>query len=123
MIVIIKYILDVVFNIMLILACLAMSYAALSALISTICSDISKRRDVTRLIKENIDLKEKINQLEIELVDKELAKEYNNNKRTKNWVLVCFSFPREKSLGFFRLFYEKCLTYWYDYAIIIIEER
>ena len=84
MIVVIKYILDVVFNIMLILACLAMSYAALSALISTICSDISKRRDVTRLIKENFDLREKINRLEIELVDKELAKEYNDNKRTKN---------------------------------------
>lgn len=84
MIVVIKYILDVVFNIMLILACLAMSYAALSALISTICSDILKRRDVTRLIKENCDLREKINRLEIELVDKELAKEYNDNKRTKN---------------------------------------
>ena len=111
MIVVCKYILELVFNIMLILACLAISYAALSGLIQTIRKDFLKRREIHRLIKENIDLKEKNNQLEIELIDKELAKEYNDKKRTKNWVLVCFSFPREKSLGFFRLFYEKCLTY------------
>lgn len=84
MIIIIKYILEIIFNIMLIIACLAMSYAALSALISTVCSDISKRRDVTRLIKENCDLREKVNRLEMELVDKKLAKEYNEKRRTKN---------------------------------------
>lgn len=84
MIVVCKYILELIFNIMLILACLAMSYAALSGLIETIRKDFLKRREIGRLIKENIDLKEKINQLEIELVDKELAKEYNEKRRTKN---------------------------------------
>jgi hypothetical protein len=84
MIVVCKYILELIFNIMLILACLAMSYAALSGLIEIIRKDFLKRREIGRLIKENIDLKEKINQLEIELVDKELAKEYNEKRRTKN---------------------------------------
>lgn len=83
MILVCKYILDVVFNIMLILACLAMSYAALSGLVETIRKDFLKRKEIGRLIKENIDLKEKIQRLEIELIDKELDKEYNQNKRTE----------------------------------------
>ena len=83
MIVVCKNILELVFNIMLILACLAMSYAALSGLIETIRKDFFRRKEIHRLIKENIELKEKINQLEIELIDKELAKEYNEEKRTK----------------------------------------
>lgn len=104
--------LSIAWKVTLILGCLAMSYAIASTLVSIIYNDILNKKETSRLIKENIDLKEKINQLEIELIDKELAKEYNDDKRTKNWVLVCFSCPREKSLGFFRLFYEKCLTYW-----------
>ena len=103
--------LSIAWKVTLILGCLAMSYAIASTLVGIIYKDILNKKEVGRLIKENIDLKEKINQLEIELIDKKLAKEYNDDKRTKNWVLVCFSFPREKSLGFFRLFYEKCLTY------------
>lgn len=102
--------LSMAWKVTLILGCLAMSYAIASTLVSIIYKDILNKKETSRLIKENIDLKEKINQLEIELVDKKLAEEYNNN-RTKNWVLVCFSCPREKSLGFFRLVYEKCLTY------------
>jgi len=79
----IKMILEIIFNIMLISACVTMTYAILSVLIETICKDVLKRKEVGRLIKENIDLKEKINQLEVELIDKELAKEYNEEKRTK----------------------------------------
>ena len=101
----------IAWKVTLILGCLAMSYAIASTLVGIIYNDILNKKETSRLIKENIDLKEKINQLEIELVDKELAKEYNENKGTKNWVLVCFSFPRKKFLGFFRFIYEKCLTY------------
>ena len=101
----------ITWKIMCTLGCIMMCYVFLSTLVDIIKKDMFKKREIGRLIKENIDLKEKIQRLEIELVDKELAKEYNDNKRTKNWVLVCFSFPEEKSSGFFLLFYEKCLTY------------
>lgn len=84
MIVVCKYILELIFNIMLILACLAMSYAALSGLIQTIRKDFLKKREIDRLLKENVKLREEIERLKIELVDKGLAKEYNDDKRTKN---------------------------------------
>ena len=84
MIVVCKYILELIFNIMLILACLAMSYAALSGLIQTIRKDFLKKREIDRLLKENVKLSEEIERLKIELVDKVLAKDYNDDKRTKN---------------------------------------
>lgn len=83
MIVILKYILDLIFNIMLISACVTITYAIVSVLIETICKDLLKAKEVSILLKENYDLREKVNRLEMELVDKELAKEYNDNKRTK----------------------------------------
>ena len=76
--------LSVAWKVTLILGCLTMSYAIASTLVGIIYKDILNKKETSRLIKENIDLKEKINQLEIELIDKELAKEYNDNKRTKN---------------------------------------
>lgn len=103
--------LSIAWKVTLILGCLAMSYAIASTLINIIYTDILNKKEAGRLLKENIDLRDKIQRLEIELIDKELAKEYNDDKRTKNWVLVCFSFPRNKFLGFFRFIYEKCLTY------------
>lgn len=81
---IIKMILEIIWNIMLISACATMTYAILSTLIETIYKDVLNKKEISRHIKENIELREKINQLEIELIDKELAKEYNDDKRTKN---------------------------------------
>lgn len=77
-------ILIITWKIMCTSACLMMSYVFLSVLIDIIKKDIFKRREFDRLIKENIELNEKVQRLEIELVDKKLAEEYNNNKRTKN---------------------------------------
>ena len=90
---------------------LTILYAVISTLIQNILRDCKNIKKYEQLKKDYQELLGKVQRLEIELIDKELAKEYNDDKRTKNWVLVCFSCPREKSLGFFRLFYEKCLTY------------
>ena len=90
---------------------LTILYAVTSTLIQNILRDCKNIKKYEQLKKDYQELLEKVQRLEIELIDKKLAKEYNDDKRTKNWVLSCFSFPREKSLGFFRLFYEKCLTY------------
>lgn len=84
MIVVCKYILELIFNIMLISACATMIYAIVSALIDIICNDLLKAKEVSRLLKENVKLREEIERLKIELVDKGLAKEYNDDKRTKN---------------------------------------
>lgn len=80
----IKMILEIIFNIMLISACATMTYAIVSALIGIICKDLLKAKEVSRLLKENVKLREEIERLKIELVDKKLAKEYDKEKRTKN---------------------------------------
>ena len=76
--------LSIAWKVTLILGCLAMSYAIASTLINIIYTDILNKKEAGRLLKENIDLRDKIQRLEIELIDKELAKEYNDDKRTKN---------------------------------------
>ena len=71
----------ITWKIMCISACLMMSYAILSVLVETIKQDVFKRKEITRLMKENIELNEKVQRLEIELVDKELEKEYNEKNK------------------------------------------
>ena len=80
---IVKLILQITFNIMLISACATMTYAIVSVLIETIRKDLLKAKEVSRLLKENVELREEVERLKIELVDKKLAEEYNKKKRTK----------------------------------------
>ena len=62
----------------------AILYAIISVLIENIIEDCLKIKKYADIKNENKELQEKINRLEIELVDKKLAKEYNDSKRTKN---------------------------------------
>lgn len=59
-------------------------YATTITLIKNVIKDCTKIKKYYEIKKENKELLEKIQRLEIELVDKELAKEYNDSKRTKN---------------------------------------
>ena len=63
---------------------LAILYAVLSTLIENIVEDITNMKKYVELKKDYQELLEKVQRLEIELVDKKLAKEYNDNKGTKN---------------------------------------
>ena len=72
-------ILIITWRIMCISACLTMSYAILSVLIETIKQDIFKRKEITGLMEENVELREKINQLEMELIDNNINKQYNKD--------------------------------------------
>ena len=72
-------ILIITWRIMCISACLMMSYAILSVLIETIKQDIFKRKEIGRLMEENVELREKINQLEMELIDNNINKQYNKD--------------------------------------------
>lgn len=58
-------------------------YATTVTLINNIIRDWTKIKQYNDIKKENKELLEKIQKLEIELVDKKLAEEYNKNKRTK----------------------------------------
>lgn len=58
-------------------------YASAVTLINNIIRDWTKIKQYNDIKKENKELLEKIQRLEIELVDKKLAEEYNKNKRTK----------------------------------------
>ena len=71
--------LTITWKIMCISACLMMSYAILSVLIETIKQEVFKRKEITRLMEENVELREKINQLEMELIDNNINKQYNKD--------------------------------------------
>ena len=71
--------LTITWKIMCISACLTMSYAILSVLIETIKQEVFKRKEITGLMEENVELREKIDQLEMELIDNNINKQYNND--------------------------------------------
>ena len=70
---IVKIILDVAFDIMLIMACIFMIYVLSSVLIQTIRKDILDAKTTSRLIRENVELREEIDRLQLQLIDKNLA--------------------------------------------------
>lgn len=70
---IVKIILDVAFNIMLIMACIFMIYVLTSVLIQTIRKDILDAKTTSRLMRENVELREEIDRLQLQLIDKNLA--------------------------------------------------
>lgn len=63
---------------------LTILYAILSTLIENVAEDITNMKKYIELKKDYQELLEKVQRLEIELVDKKLTEEYNNNKGTKN---------------------------------------
>ena len=70
---IIKIILDVAFDIMLIMACIFMIYVLTSVLIQTIHKDMLDSKTTSRLMRENVELREEIDRLQLQLIDKNLA--------------------------------------------------
>lgn len=70
---IVKIILDIAFDIMLIMACIFMIYVLSSVLIQTIRKDILDAKTTSRLIRENVELREEIDRLQLQLIDKNLA--------------------------------------------------
>ena len=63
---------------------LTILYAVISTLIKNILRDCKNIKKYEQLKKDYQELLEKVQRLEIELIDKKLAKEYNDDKRTKN---------------------------------------
>lgn len=63
---------------------LTILYAVISTLIQNILRDCKNIKKYEQLKKDYQELLEKVQRLGIELIDKKLAKEYNNDKRTKN---------------------------------------
>lgn len=63
---------------------LTILYAVISTLIQNILRDCKNIKKYEQLKKDYQKLLEKVQRLEIELIDKKLAKEYNDDKRTKN---------------------------------------
>ena len=63
---------------------LTILYAVISTLIQNILRDCKNIKKYEQLKKDYQELLEKVQRLEIELVDKKLVKEYNDDKRTKN---------------------------------------
>lgn len=63
---------------------LTILYAVILTLIQNILRDCKNIKKYEQLKKDYQELLEKVQRLEIELVDKKLVKEYNDDKRTKN---------------------------------------
>lgn len=68
------------FYVALTLFAVAVSYAIITTIIGNVAKDILKIKSRKELLDENKSLKAKIAELEIELVDKKLEKEYNEKR-------------------------------------------
>ena len=70
---IVKIILDVAFDIMLIMACIFMIYVFGSVLVQTVRKDILNAKTTSKLLRENVELHKEIDRLQLQLIDKNLS--------------------------------------------------